>query len=102
MAQESSPNDEIKQFVSDFASAYKQVAGDPALAGLVVICQWSPKWRHPVFFVDRTQFFGGKSCPRNFARVPDYWCHVMTSPSAMGMSHGVDDMLVAERAATIN
>ena len=101
MAQELCPNDEIKQFASDFASAYKQVAGDPALAGLAVICQWSPKWRRPVFFVGRTQFFGGKSCPVNFARVPDYWCHVMASLGAMGMSHCVDDMLVAERAATI-
>ena len=42
-----------------------------------------------------------KSCPVNFARVPDYCCHVMGSLGAMGMSHCVDDMLVAERAATI-
>ena len=41
MAQELCPNDEIKQFASDFASAYKRVAGDPALAGLAVIFQWS-------------------------------------------------------------
>ena len=101
MAQELCPNDEIKQFASDFALACKQVAGDPALAGLAVICQWSPKWRRAVFFVGRTQFFGGKSCPVNFARVPDCWCHVMASLGAMGMSHCVDDMLVAERASTI-
>ena len=101
MAQELCPNVEIIQFASDFASAYKQVAGDPARAGLAVICQWSPKWRRPVFFVGRTQFFGGKSCPVNFARVPDYWCHVMASLGAMGMGHCVDDMLVAERASTI-
>ena len=66
-----------------------------------MICQWSPKWRRPVFFDGRTQFFGGKSCPVNFARVPDYWCHVMASLGAMGMSHCVGDMLVAERASTI-
>ena len=96
------PNDEAKQFVSVFASAYKQVAGDPALAGLAVICQWSPKWKRPVFFVGRTQFFGGKSCPVNFARVPDFWCHVMASLGAMGMSHCVDDTPVAERVAAIS
>ena len=43
----------------------------------------------------------GKVARVNFARVPDYWCHVMASLGAMGMSHCVDDMLVAERAATI-
>ena len=102
MAQELCPEQEIKQFASDFAWAYKQVAGDPSLAGLAVICQWSPKWRRPVFFVGRTQFFGGKSCPVNFARVPDFWCYVMASMGAMGMSHCVDDMLVAERASTIS
>ena len=102
MAQELCPKQEIKQFASDFSWAYKQVAGDPSLAGLAVICQWSPKWRRPVFFVGRTQFFGGKSCPVNFARVPDFWCYVMASMGAMGMSHCVDDMLVAERASTIS
>ena len=95
-------NDEVKQFVYDFSSAYRQVAAVPALAGLAGICQWSPKWRYLVFFVGRTYSFGGKICPKNFARVPDYWCLVMASLSAMGISHCVDNMPVAERVATIS
>ena len=57
------PNEPIEQFASDFASAYKQVPGDPALANLAVITQWSPIVKKPVFFVGRTQFFGGQKLP---------------------------------------
>ena len=100
--QEAFPGDALMQFTSDFASAYKQVPGDPTLAGLAAISQWCPKSKKPVFFLGRTQFFGGKSCPVNFARVPDWGCHTMAVLGALPMSHCVDDMLVADRASTIH
>ena len=54
MAQELCPDEAVMQLASDFAKAYKQGACDPGLASLAVICQWSPRWRRPVFFVART------------------------------------------------
>ena len=101
VTQERLPDDALQQFASDFASAYKQVPGDPATANLAVISQWCPKLKKPVFFVGRTQFFGGKSCPVNFARVPDWGCHMMASLGALPMSHCVDDMLAVDREQSI-
>ena len=99
--QETYPKEAVEQFASDFASAYKQVPGDPATANLAVIAQWCPMLKKPVFFVGRTQFFGGKSCPVNFARVPDWGCHLVASLGAVPMSHCVDDMLCTDRKTTI-
>ena len=65
----------LSQVPSDFTKAYKQVPAEPSLAGFAVMVQWHPPKRCPAFLVGRTQFFGGKSCPVNFARVPD-WCIV--------------------------
>ena len=67
-----------------------------------MITQWSPIVKKPVFFVGRTQFFGGKSCPVNFARVPDWGCHLMASLCGMPLSHCVDDMLAVDRRSTIS
>ena len=45
--------------------------------------------------------FGGKSCPVNFARVPDWCCHVLANMAGLGSSHCVDDVLVVDRKTTI-
>ena len=95
------PNDHLEQFASDFAKAFKQVPADPSLANLAVIVQWSPEHTCPAFFIGRTQFFGGKACPVNFARVPDWGCHALAVLGAVPASHCVDDVLAADRASTI-
>ena len=38
-------------------------------------------------------FFGGKSCPVNFARVPDWCCHALATMAGLATSHCVDDVL---------
>ena len=96
------PNDALEQFASDFAKAYKQVPGDPSLANLATIAQYSPRHKCTVFFRGRTQFFGGKSCPVNFARIPDWGCHMLAICGGLPASHCVDDVLVADRKSTIN
>ena len=62
---------------------------------------WHPLKRCPAFLVGRTQFFGGKSCPVNFARVPDWCCHALASIAGLATSHCVDDVLAVDRKTTI-
>ena len=95
------PRRALSQFASDFRKAYKHVAGEPSQAHLVVICQWHPVLERPVLLVGRTQFFGGKSCPVNFARIPDWGCHMMASLGGIGCSHCVDDVLAIDLNETI-
>ena len=63
--------------------------------------QWHPQKRCPAFLVGRTQFFGDKSCPVNFARVPDWCCHALASIAGLATSHCVDDVLAVDRKTTI-
>ena len=63
--------------------------------------QWYPRKRCPAFLVGRTHFFGGKSCPVNFARVPDWCCHVLATMAGLATSHCVDDVLAVDRKTTI-
>ena len=101
MVQERFPQSALSQFPSDFEKAYEQVPAAPSLAGLAVMVQWHPRKRCPSFLVGRTQFFGGKSCPVNFARVPDWCCHALASIAGLATSHCVDDVLAVERKTTI-
>ena len=81
--------------------AYKQVPAEPSLAGFAVMVQWHPQKCCPAFLVGRTQFFGGKSCPVNFARVPDWCCHALATMAGLATSHCVDDVLAVDRKTTI-
>ena len=81
--------------------AYKQVPAEPSLAGFALMVQWHPQKCCPVFLVGRTQFFGGKSCPVNFARVSDWCCHALATIAGMATSHCVDDVLAVDRKTTI-
>ena len=81
--------------------AYKQVPAEPSLAGFAVMVQWHPQKRCPAFLVNRTQFLGGKSCPVNFASVPDWCCHALASIAGLATSHCVDDILAVDRKTTI-
>ena len=45
--------------------------------------------------------FGGKSCPVNFARIPDRGCHMLAAMGGVAASHCVDDVLAADRTSTI-
>ena len=100
-AQDMFPSDQLSQFTSYFAKAFKQVPNDPTLAHLAAITQWCPDLERPVFLVGRTQFFGGKSCPVNFARIPDWCCHCVANLAGVPASHCVDDVLVVERTSVI-
>ena len=99
MVQERFPQSPLSQFPSDFKKAYKQVPAEPSWAGFAVMAP--AEKRCPVFLVGRTQFFGGKSCPVNFARVPDWCCHVLATISGLATSHCVDDVLAVDRKTTI-
>ena len=101
MVQERFPQSPLSQFPSDFKKACKQVPAAPSLAGFAVMVQWHPRKRCPAFLVGRTQFFGGKSCPVNFARVPDWCCHVLATMAGFATSHCVDDVLAVDRKTTI-
>ena len=70
---------------------------EPSLAGLAVMVQWHPQKRCPEFLVGRTQFFGGKSCPGNFARVPDWCCHALATMAGLATSHCVECSLMGKR-----
>ena len=86
---------------SDFKKAYKQVLAEPRSAGFAVMVQWHPQKCCLAFLVGRTQFFGGKSCPLNFARVPDLCCHALATMAGLATSHCVDDVLALDRKTTI-
>ena len=101
MVQERFPQSALSQFPSDFKKAYKPVPAQPSLAGFAVMVQWHPQKRCPAFLVGRTQFFGGKSCPVNFARVPDWCCHALATMAGLATSHCVDDVLAVDRKTTI-
>ena len=101
MVQERFPQSALSQFPSDLKKAYKQVPAEPSLAGFVVMVQWHPQKRCPAFLVGRTQLFGGKSCPVNFARVPDWCCHALSSITGLATSQCVDDVLAVDRKTTI-
>ena len=87
--------------VTSKKKAYKQVPAEPSLAGFAGMVQWHPQKRCPAFLVGRTQFFGGKSCLVNFARVPDWCCHALASIAGLAASHCVDDVLAVDRKTTI-
>ena len=97
MVQERFPQSALSQFPNDFKKAYKQVPAEPILAGFAVMMQWHPQKRCPAFLVGRTQFFGGKFCPVNLARVPDWCCHALASMAGLATSHCVDDVLAVDR-----
>ena len=101
MVQERFPQSALSQFPSDFKKAYKQMPAEPRLAGFAVMVQWHPQKRCQAFLVGRTQFFGGKSCPVNFARVPDWCCHALATMAGLATSHCVDDVLAVDRKTTI-
>ena len=42
-----------------------------------------------------------KSCPVNFARVPDWCCHVLATMAGLATSHCVDDVLAVDRKTAI-
>ena len=65
------------------------------------MAQWSPEHDRVVFLLGRTQFFGGKSCPVNFARIPDWCCFMLACLGAIASSHCVDDLLSVDRFSTI-
>ena len=67
-------------FPGDFNKAYKQVPAEPSLASFAGMVQWHPQKRCSAFLVGRTQFFfWWKSCPVNFASVPDWCCHALAT-----------------------
>lgn len=78
---------------SDFAKAYKHVADWPAVARNKILAQWHPGLRLVVFLLTAAQFFGGKSAPLKFARVPDRCCYCVSTLAALCTTHCVDDMI---------
>ena len=44
--------------------------------------------------------WGGKSCPVNFTRIPDWCCHALSTFAGLAASHCVDDVLVVDRQTT--
>ena len=95
MVQERFPQSALSQFPRNFKKAYKQVPAKPSLAGFAVMVQWLPQKRCPAFLVRRTQFFGRKSCPVNFARVPDWCCHALATMAGLATSHCVETSLLS-------
>ena len=93
---------EIWGWKSDYSKAFKQVPACPSQIELVVIVQWSPSAKRPVFFIVYCQVFGGKTAPLNFCRSPAWSCEAMATLFAVPASHCVDDVIVIERAETIH
>ena len=91
----------LSQFTSDFAKAYKQVPLAPWCQCYVVLVQWSPEWQAPAFFISRTQLFGGRTAPINFARYATWCGDILAVLAAIALAQCVDDLLSAEPEATI-
>jgi len=51
-----------------------------------------------MYILGISQLFGSKSAPLNFARVPDFCCHVLASLLAVAADHCVDDISSIEKA----
>ena len=49
-----------------------------------------------------SQLFGSGNSPLNFSRFPDWCCRVLSFLFAIGAIHCVDDVLVLERACTVD
>ncbi len=60
----------LEGFPSDFQKSYEQVPGVPSEAAYLVIVQFCPLRRRPVFFIPSSQLFGSAAAPLNFSRYP--------------------------------
>ena len=100
-AQEQFPTEGLSGFASDYRKAYKQDSLSPTQMCLALIAVWSAALSRTLFYKPRTQLFGSRLSPVNFARLPIWTYKVMTVLFLVAMSSCVDDVLCVERTATI-
>ena len=93
-------NEEIAQFASDFAQAFKQVPSVDSPLQLTVIGQLDPHHKYLPHRIPYSQTFDGRYTPLNFARYPAWCCWVLAVIAGRVLEHCVDDMIGAERKTT--
>ena len=98
---EAYPEEDLQGWPSDFKGAFKQVPAVLLFLSLLVLVQYSPALKKPIYWLPLSQVFGSKMAPINFCRYPTWFCDTVAALFAVPMSHCVDDMISVEPAKVV-